>query len=226
MFGVVAEGVGLRRLYHPLNRRLVLGPIKVIFIDCWLCFKLLSFGNFSMSDDCFWLTEAQFSRLQPLLPNKPKGVPRVDDRWMISDIVHVIRNGLMFRGAPAAYGPHKTLYNRIKRWSQISVFDRIFAALAAEGTATETVMIDATHFKAHRTAPHRGELAQKGAVPRRIGRTKDGLNSKLHAVCDGDGKPLILLLTEGQISDYRGAVAVLAALPPDATTMIVVRRIR
>jgi transposase len=142
---------------------------------------------------------------------------------MISDIVHVIRNGLMFQGAPAAYGPHKTLYNRIKRWSQISVFDRIFAALAAEGTATETVMIDATHFKAHRTAPHRGELAQKGAVPRRIGRTKDGLNSKLHAVCDGDGKPLILLLTEGQISDYRGAVAVLAALPPDATTMIVVR---
>ncbi len=40
------------------------------------------------------------------------------------------------------------------------------------------------------------------------------MNSKLHAVCDADGKPLILLLTEGQISDYRGAATILPALPP------------
>jgi hypothetical protein len=57
----------------------------------------------------------------------------------------------------------------------------------------------------------------KKAVPRRIGRIKDGLN----AVCDGDGKPLILpLTTKGRLSDYRGAATVLQALPPDATTMI------
>jgi hypothetical protein len=56
----------------------------------------------------------------------------------------------------------------------------------------------------------------KKAVPRRIGRIKGGLN----AVCDGDGKPLILLLTEGQVSDYHGATTVLQALPQDATTMI------
>jgi putative transposase len=30
------------------------------------------------------------------------------------------------------------------------------------------------------------------------------LNSKLHAVCDGHGRPLILLLNEGQMSDYKG----------------------
>src|SRR3546814_11546275 len=47
------------------------------------------------------------------------------------------------------------------------------------------------------------QLAQKGDVPRRIGRTKGGLNSKLHAVCDGHGRPLIMLLSEGQMSDYR-----------------------
>jgi hypothetical protein len=40
-----------------------------------------------------------------------------------------------------------------------------------------------------------GELGQKGAVPRRIGRTKGGLNFKLHAVCDG--MPLILPFIEG-----------------------------
>ena len=58
-------------------------------------------------------------------------------------------------------------------------------------------------------APHRGQPAQKGALSRCIGRTRGGLNSKLHAVCDTDGKPLILLLTEGQVSDYRGAATVL-----------------
>ena len=40
------------------------------------------------------------------------------------------------------------------------------------------------------------------------------MNSKLHAVCDGQGKPVILLLSEGQMSDHKGARLVLAALPP------------
>jgi transposase len=115
-----------------------------------------------MSDHHFWLSEAQFARLQPLLPNKPRGVPRVDDRRVISGIVHVIRNGLMWRDAPAAYGPHKTLYNRFVRWSRAGVFDRIFAALAAGSDATGTVMIDATHLKAHRTA---ASLRKKGLFP-------------------------------------------------------------
>lgn len=39
------------------------------------------------------------------------------------------------------------------------------------------------------------------------------MNSKLHAVVDGDGKPLILLLTEGQMSDHKGARMLLDALP-------------
>ncbi len=115
-----------------------------------------------MSDHHFWLSDAQFARLQPLLPNKPRGVPRVDDRRVISGIVHVIRNGLMWRDAPAAYGPHKTLYNRFVRWSRAGVFDRIFAALAAGREATGTVMIDATHLKAHRTA---ASLRKKGLFP-------------------------------------------------------------
>jgi transposase len=115
-----------------------------------------------MSDHHFWLTEAQFGRLQPLLPNKPRGVPRVDDRRVISGIIHVIRHGLMWRDAPAAYGPHKTLYKRFFCWSEIGVFDRIFAALASASTATDTVMIDASHLKAHRTA---ASLLKKGAFP-------------------------------------------------------------
>ena len=112
-----------------------------------------------MSDHHFWLSDTQFARLKPLLPNKVRGVPRVDDRRVISGIVHVIRNGLRWRDAPPEYGPHKTLYNRFVRWSEAGVFNRIFEALAAESRATGTVMIDSSHLKAHRTA---ASLLKKG----------------------------------------------------------------
>jgi transposase len=115
-----------------------------------------------MSDHNFWLSDSQFARLQPLLPNKPRGVPRVDDRRVISGIIHVIRHGLMWRDAPGRYSPHKTLYNRFIRRSQIGVFDRISETLAAESQATDTVMIDATHLKAHRTT---ASLLKKGLFP-------------------------------------------------------------
>jgi len=39
------------------------------------------------------------------------------------------------------------------------------------------------------------------------------LNSKLHAVCDGEGRPVRLLLTEGQQSDHKGATTLLPELP-------------
>ena len=65
-----------------------------------------------MSEQCFWLSEGQFARLQPLMPNKPRGMPRVDDRRVIIGIVHVLKSGGRWTDAPAVYGPRKTLYNR------------------------------------------------------------------------------------------------------------------
>ena len=113
-----------------------------------------------MSDQ-FWLSQSQLERIEPYFPLS-HGVPRVDDRRVVSGIVHVIRNGLRWCDAPAAYGPHKTLYNRFVRWSRMGVFDRIFAALAAEDGPPERLMIDATHLKAHRTA---ASLLKKGMFP-------------------------------------------------------------
>jgi transposase len=101
--------------------------------------------------DLFWLTDAQLERLKPFFPLS-HGVPRVDDRRVLSGIIFINRNGLRWRDAPADYGPHKTLYNRWVRWSRLGVFARILTELAAEGRDTEVIMIDATHLKAHRTA--------------------------------------------------------------------------
>ncbi len=80
--------------------------------------------------DHYWLTEAQIERLKPYFP-RSHGVPRVDDRRVLSGIIHVIKRGLQWRDAPAEYGPHKTLYNRFKRWSEMGVFDNIFNELSS-----------------------------------------------------------------------------------------------
>ena len=111
--------------------------------------------------DLIWLSEAQMRRIEPYFPLS-HGVPRVDDRKVISGIIFVIRNGLRWRDAPADYGPHKTIYNRFVRWSRLGVFSKIFAALASKGPRPERLMIDATHLKAHRTA---ASLLKKGLFP-------------------------------------------------------------
>lgn len=109
----------------------------------------------------FLLSVAQMRRLSPHFPLS-HGIPRVDDRRVLSGIIYVIRHGLQWRDAPTAYGPYKTLYNRFIRWSRMGVFDRIFAALAAQGGPPGRLMIDSTHLKAHRTA---ASLLQKGLFP-------------------------------------------------------------
>lgn len=111
--------------------------------------------------DLILLSQAQMRRIKPYFPLS-HGVPRVDDRLIISGIIFVIRNGLRWRDAPAEYGPAKTIYNRFIRWSRMGVFNKIFAALAATGGEPEQLMINATHLKAHRTA---ASLLKRGCSP-------------------------------------------------------------
>ena len=118
--------------------------------------------------DLFFLSEQQMARIEPHFP-LAHGIPRVDDRRVISGIVYVIKHGLQWKDAPKDYGPHKTLYNRFIRWSRLGVFDRIFAALAGDGPKPERIMIDATHLKAHRTA---ASLLKKGMFPVASGEPK------------------------------------------------------
>ncbi len=107
------------------------------------------------------LTPAQMRRIEPFFP-RSHGMPRVDDRRVLSGILFVIRNGLRWRDAPVGYGPHKTIYNRFIRWSRMGVFNRILLELASRGGKTDNLMIDATHLKAHRTA---ASLLKKGLYP-------------------------------------------------------------
>ena len=100
----------------------------------------------------FWLNDKQWAKLQPLLPPYVRGKRRVDDRRVISGIVHVLRSGCRWSDAPNEYGPRKTLYNRYMRWAVRGVWQAIFAALAATGGPPAEALLDSTHIKVHRSA--------------------------------------------------------------------------
>src|SRR5689334_890257 len=100
----------------------------------------------------FWLSDRQFARLVPHLPTDTRGKPRVDDRRVISGIVHVLKSGCRWVDAPAVYGPRKTLYNRFVRWAAKGIWTNIFHALAAAGGPPLAVLIDSSAVKAHRCA--------------------------------------------------------------------------
>ena len=135
----------------------------------------------------FWLTEAQMGRIRPFFP-KSRGRKRVDDRRVLSGIIYIQRNGLMWKDAPDVYGPPKTLYNRWTRWSRMGVFARIMAALAQEAQQIDMLMIDSTHLKAHRTAS--SLRAKKGVwTPDRALEGRDEFEIARRFRCEGSPDP-------------------------------------
>ena len=103
--------------------------------------------------DRFWLTDEQFAKVAPHLPTDTRGKQRVDDRRVISGIVHVLKSGGRWADAPAeVYGPKKTLYNRFVRGAAKGVWSALFQALASAGGPPAQVLIDSSAVKAHRCA--------------------------------------------------------------------------
>jgi len=105
-----------------------------------------------MRCNLFWLSDEQWRQIEPYLPTDVRGKERVDDRRVISGILHVIKSGCRWSDCPPEYGPPTTIYNRFVRWAERGVWERLFRELAARGRSTETQMIDSTHVKAHRSA--------------------------------------------------------------------------
>jgi transposase len=120
-----------------------------------------------MSGDLFWLSDAQFAKVVPFLPTDTRGVPRVDDRRVISGIIHVLKSGCRWVDAPPDYGPRKTLYNRFVRWADKGVWVGLFEALAHSGGPRLELMIDSSAVKAHRSAAggKGGRKIRRSAVP-------------------------------------------------------------
>jgi len=107
-----------------------------------------------LMSNLYWLDDKSWSRIEPLLPRGRRGAHRVDDRRVISGIMHMLRTGARWRDCPPEYGPYTTIYNRFNRWSKQGVWQAIFYALTGSAgvVGVRSVSIDSTHVKAHRSA--------------------------------------------------------------------------
>ena len=100
----------------------------------------------------FWLNDEQWAAIEPHLQMVHTGPERMDDRRVISGIIHRLCEGCRWRGLPDEYGPYTTVFNRYNRWSQRGLCQRIFAALVGCGDPPARTMIDSSAVKAHRSA--------------------------------------------------------------------------
>lgn len=105
-----------------------------------------------MRSSLFWLSDEHWNKIAPLLPTDIRGKDRVNDRRVISGILHVLKSGCRWCDCPPEYGPPTTIYNRFTRWAERGIWEKLFRELAARGRSSELQMIDSTHVKAHRSA--------------------------------------------------------------------------
>jgi len=94
------------------------------------------------------LSDFEWSIIEPLLPNKSRGVPRVDDRRVLNGIFWRFRTGSPWADIPERFGPHTTCYNRFVRWREAGIWDRLFVAVS-EAVDGEIVMIDSSSVRVH-----------------------------------------------------------------------------
>jgi len=138
------------------------------------------------------LADHEWVAIKPMLPNKPRGVPRVNDRRVLNGIFWVLRSGAPWRDLPEAFGPYTTCYNRFVRWRRAGVWSRIIDALAAAHDAA-VQMIDTSIVRVHQ---HGASITRNQRQS--MGRSRGGLTSKIHAVVDSNGLPVRLALSPGE----------------------------
>ena len=112
----------------------------------------------------FWLSNEAWALIDPHLPRGKPGKPRVDDRRVISGILHVLKTGCRWRDVPSEYGPATTIYNRYNRWSRRGLWQRLFEQIAASGDVPHELSLDSSHVKAHRSGGARAVVAPRKSI--------------------------------------------------------------
>src|SRR6202161_262541 len=100
------------------------------------------------------LSEFEWKTIEPLLPNKPRGVPRVDDRRVLNGIFYQLRSGSPWADLPERCGPYTTVYNRFNRWRKQGIRDKLMDAIIAahEARGEKVQMIDSKSVRVHQQA--------------------------------------------------------------------------
>ena len=134
------------------------------------------------------LTDAEWRLIDPILPCKPRGIPRVDDRRVLNGIFWVLRSGPPWRDLPERYGPCTTCCSLFVRWRTASIWDCILTTISHRDDA-DVQIVDNTIFRAHQHT-----TCVRGRHHDASGCSRGGLTTKIHAVVDANGLPITLAL--------------------------------
>lgn len=139
------------------------------------------------------------------MPEPLRGRKRLDDRRVLNGIVWKFRTATAWRDVPERYGPWATLHTRFRRWAIDGTFHRMLRAAKAKadeaGDIEWLVSLDSTIV---RDPPACGRGSKRGLRDPALGRSRDGLTSKIHLACDGRGRPLAFVVTGGNINARAG----------------------
>jgi len=98
------------------------------------------------------LTDAQWSKLQPLLPRRRQGrQSTLGDRLFVDAVIFRARTGIQWRDLPERFGNWKTVYNRFRNWAAKDVWAQVFRELQIDVDETASI-VDGTTVRAHQDA--------------------------------------------------------------------------
>ena len=100
----------------------------------------------------FDISDFEWRFIEPVLPQKSRGVPRSADRRVLNGIFYALRTGCPWRDIPGRYRPYTTIYNRFNRWTKAGIWDGIMMDAAVDADNDDVVMIDGTSVRVHHSA--------------------------------------------------------------------------
>lgn len=155
------------------------------------------------------LTDQEWNAISNYLPKQRPGKagrPWADHRMTINGILWVLCVGAPWRDVPESFGKWQTIYKRFRRWTQEGVWNHIWMAILTRADQRGRVdrklwCVDGSIVRAHHAAVGGSSCTSRSAAENALGRSRGGYSTKLHIVCDGNGLPLGVTATGGNINE-------------------------
>jgi transposase len=160
--------------------------------------------------DLFWRSDESWAAIEPHLPHGKPGKPRVDDRRVISGILHVLKTGCRWRDVPSDYGAGD---HRLQSLPSLGPARHLAARVRNDGGSRTCARRALAGLKPCEGAPLGANL-KEGAGTQAIGPSRGGRTSKIHALADDQGRPVAFALTQGNVADISVAIPLLEGAAP------------
>jgi transposase len=153
------------------------------------------------------LSDAHWDAIRDLLPGKngDPGATAKDNRLFVNAVLWIAKTGAPWRDLPERFGNWNSVFQRFNRWCKTGVFQTIMERL--QDPDLGVLLLDSTIIRAHQ---HAAGARDSSAEAEALGRSRGGFSTKIHAACDGLGKPVKIILTPGQDHDVTQGPALIA----------------